>query len=302
MKSKTLPGILFILLLFVFTMTSLGATKEETIEETLKIDSGKPVDLEFRENDGNVRFSTWDRDEVHILVHKEVKTLNGRRTERLFKDTKVEISQHNNSIRIRIRYPRIQGFFFISDVYRVRVNSEIKIPKNSNLTCHADDGDISIESVDGEMYLKADDGTIRVVNSSGSVEGGTDDGRFNLDDFTGKAKIDSDDGDLFISGNLSYLDLETDDGDIRIKNFGAVDMEKDWQIHTDDGDVDIYFPEEFSAEFHIRTDDGSIDNFLPIVFKEITSKRNITGIFNQGGHLITIKTDDGDITLRETKF
>ena len=66
--------------------------------------------------------------------------------------------------------------------------------------------------------------------------------------------------------------------------------------------MDIYFTEDFSAKLFLSTDDGNIDSFLPIVFKEITSERNLSGKINDGGYLITIRTDDGDITLRETKY
>ncbi|MGD2295660.1 MAG: DUF4097 family beta strand repeat-containing protein [Candidatus Aminicenantes bacterium] len=301
MKKNMIYGLLFILFFVLITLPSEGDTREETIDETFKIDGGKPVDFKFIENDGNVRFTTWTRDEVHILIRKEVKTLNGRRTERLLKDTKVEMSQHNNSIRVRIRYPRIKGFFFITDSYRIKVISEITIPANTNLDCRSDDGDISVEGVSGELYLKTDDGTIRVVESRGSVQAGIDDGRVYLEDFVGGAKIESDDGDLLLSGNFSMLDLETDDGDIRVKNLAGSAMTDDWRLQTDDGDVDIYFPPDFSADFHISTDDGNIDSLLPIIFKEITSQRNLAGKINDGGFLITVITDDGHITFRETK-
>ena len=96
MKAKMTYGGLFILLIFLISIPTPGATREETIDKTFKVDGAKPVDFEFRENDGNVRFSTWDRNEVHIFIRKEVKTMNGRRTERLLEDTKVEISQYKN--------------------------------------------------------------------------------------------------------------------------------------------------------------------------------------------------------------
>ncbi len=302
MKTKTIQAFLIILFLFLITIPSTGASREETIDKTFQIDGTLPVDFEFLDNDGDVHFTTWDRDEVHILIHKEIKSVNGRRSERLLEETKVEVSHHNNTIRVRIRYPRIRGFVFISDSGRIKVTSEIKVPAKTNLNCRLDDGDITIESISGNLYLKADDGTIRVTDAQGSIEGDTDDGRIILENFSGKAYLDSDDGDILLSGNFSTLELESDDGDIRVRNLADSSMDNDWQIKTDDGDVEIYFTKEFSADFHIHTDDGRINSQLPIIFKKITSKRNLSGRIKDGGYLISIRTDDGDITLKKSKF
>jgi len=301
-KTKTIQAGLIILFLFLITIPSTGASKEETIDKTFQIDRTFPVDFEFIENDGDVHFTTWNRNEVHILIHKEIRLVNGRRAERLLEETKVEVSQHNNTIRVRVRYPRIRGFVFISDSGRIKVTSEIRVPAKTNLNCRLDDGDITIEGINGDLYLKADDGTIRVSDTQGSIEGDTDDGRIHLENFSGKAYLDSDDGDILLSGSFSTLELESDDGDIRVRNLEGSSMDHDWHIKTDDGDVEIYFTKDFSADIHIKTDDGRIDSQLPIIFNEITSKRNLTGKIKDGGHLISIRTDDGDITLRESKF
>ena len=302
MKTKTIQAGLIILFLFIITIPSTGTSKEETIDKTFQIDGTFPVDFEFIENDGDVHFTTWNRNEVHILIHKEIRSVNGRRAERLLEETKVEISQHNNTIRVRVRYPRIRGFIFISDSGRIKVTSEIRVPAKTNLNCRLDDGDITIEGINGALYLKADDGTIRVSDAQGSIEGNTDDGRIHLENFSGKAYLDSDDGDILLSGNFSTLELESDDGDIRVRNLEGSSMDNDWHIKTDDGDVEIYFTKEFSADIHIKTDDGRIDSQLPILFTEITSKRSLKGKIKDGGHLISIRTDDGDITLKESKF
>jgi hypothetical protein len=249
-----------------------------------------------------VRFLTWDREEIHILIRKEAKSANGRRAERLLKDTKVDITQNRNSVRLHIRYPRVRGFFFITDIYRVKVTSEIRIPVRSNLTCRSDDGDIVIEGTEGEFDLITDDGTIRVLNSRGSLEANTDDGRVVLENFTGAVKIDSDDGDQLLSGRFDSLNLESDDGDVTIRNREQSVMKADWTIETNDGDVDISISEDIAADVRINTDDGSIDNFLPIVFRELTSKTHLSGKLNEGGFLISIRTDDGDITLRQPHF
>ena len=62
MKTKTTQTCLFIFLLFSVIMPSSGASSEETIDKTYSIDSAQPVDFEFLDNDGDVFFSSWDRE------------------------------------------------------------------------------------------------------------------------------------------------------------------------------------------------------------------------------------------------
>lgn len=278
-----------------------GAEKQETVDRTIEVDVSRPLEFEFTDNDGDVRFSTWNRSEVRINVRKEVRSVNGSRAESLLRDTKVDIAHSRNSIRVHIRYPRVKGFFVFTNAYRVKVTSEITLPADSNLTCRLDDGDIVIEGVQGEFDLRTDDGTIQVLSSKGSLDAGSDDGRIILENFSGQARLDSDDGDLLLSGTFGQLDLESDDGDITVKALEDGAVKNDWSLETDDGDVNVSLPEHFSADVRIDSDDGSIDNFLPIVFQKLSSETNVAGRLNEGGRIISIRTDDGDITLRELR-
>lgn len=44
---------------------------------------------------------------------------------------------------------------------------------------------------------------------------------------------------------------------------------------------------------------SAVNSELPLIFTDFSSGKKISGKINQGGHLLRIKTTDGDITLRK---
>ena len=288
--------------LLIAPLALLSETKTETIEKSFTIDDSKPVFLEFKEEDGDLKFSTWERSEVRVIVKKSAKEKSEQRASELLAKTKVEMTQTGNSIRVEIVYPKIRAVIFgFSDYPRVKIETEIMLPHKTNMTCRADDGFIQGENVEGDLSLRTDDGMIRVSRIHGSLSVKTEDGRIECSDIMGSVEASSDDGDIRISGQMDWLDIRTEDGDVQMKILPGSIMTRDWKIRTDDGDVELYAPQDFAARIRIKTDDGDIDNEFPSAFSKISSDKDITGQINQGDSTIFIDTEDGNITLRTAK-
>lgn len=272
----------------------------ETVEKSFPVDRTQPVMFSFENNDGDLRFSVWEKDLVEVRVKKEVRTANEKRARRLLEDTEVQFSQNKNSIRVRIRYPRRRGYFLrISPSQRVKVSTEVMLPAASHLRCEMDDGTIYGGGVRGDLNLHVDDGSIRVSRIQGFIRASCDDGRVILEDIEGGADVACDDADIRISGTLGRLRIRTDDGDIDIEVRAPSAMEEDWEVTADDGDVTLYVSETFSAGLAFSTDNGKISSELPVALKGLVSRTRFSGTLNQGGHLIRIKTDDGNISLKK---
>jgi len=287
-------------MVFFLCTPLIGAPKVETFEKNISIDPSNPVSLEFRDDDGSLRFSSWEKDIVAIKIRKETKIRNAKKAERVLNATKIKISEKNNEIKIKIQYPKIKGiFFWIRDYRRIEVSTEIMLPLRSNIKCILDDGSISGESIHGRVFAKTDDGTIRLTDIKDSVQVRTDDGRVILKNIEGEADVEADDGDIELSGKLSSLNLSTDDGDVEVNIAPNSVMERDWQFVTDDGDIELFLSDDFSSEIDIRTDDGNITTHIPLTLKDISGKNKISGRINEGGRLLIIKTDDGNVILQK---
>jgi DUF4097 and DUF4098 domain-containing protein YvlB len=301
MAKRALSGTVILCLLLI-PLSMRGETKTEQIEKSFAIDETSAVFLEFKEGDGDIRFSSWDKNMVRIRVKKVAKARDEKRATELLNKVKVVTKQDGNSIHVEVQYPKIRIVLFGFRNYpRVDVSTEIMLPVNTNLKCSTDDGDIIGEDIQGDVKLRTDDGEINISGIKGSVSVASEDGEITCTHIGGGIEARSDDGDIHLSGRLDWLDARVKDGDVRIELQPDAVMKRDWKIRTDDGDVEFFAPQDFSARIRIKTDDGNIESELPIAFSKISSSRDLSGRLNQGDHTISIETEDGHITLLPTK-
>jgi hypothetical protein len=273
--------------------------KTEVIEKTFPVDISKPVSLEFHDVDGSLILSPSGDSTIRVKIKKEVRSINARRTERLLRETTVDFSQSGNFLVIRIRYPRRRGFFFwIGDFHRVKVTSEVFLPENSRLKADLVDGEVRGSGLKGKMNLKTVDGDIRLSQIQGAIQAKTTDGRIDLKDIGGRVQAETVDGRMAVAGALRELRLKSIDGNIRVDCSSTSVMEKEWEIRTTDGDVDILLPGNFSADLSLQTGDGRILTEIPAAVTKETSKKRLEGKLNGGGYLFSIRTGDGQISLR----
>lgn len=297
MLSWTLSFCLCLIPLFL-----MGETKSVQIEKSFTIDDSKPVFLEFKEGDGNIRFSSWDKNIVRIRVKKAAKERDEKRAAELLDSVKVIMNQEENSIDIEVVYPKMRVVVFgFRDHPRVEVSTEIMLPSSTNLTCSTDDGDIWGENIQGDAKLRTDDGDIHISGIHGLVSAASEDGEITCTHIDGEIEARSDDGDIRLSGRLDWLDVRAEDGDVRIDLLPGSIMARDWKIRTEDGDVELFAPLDFAARIRIKTDDGNIESELPFTLSKISSDKDLSGRLNQGDQTIIIETEDGDISLLPAK-
>jgi len=297
MKKFVLSGIMtfFFLLAPLFPM---GESKTELIEQSFIIDDSAPVFLEFKKSDGDIRFGSWDKNIVQIRLKKVATARDEKKAAELLSKVKVNMNQDGNSISVEVVYPKMKIVVFgFSDHPRVDVSTEILLPSTANLSGRTDDGDIWAENIQGELKLRTDDGTINISGIRGSVSVTSEDGEITCTHIEGSIEARSDDGDIHLSGHFDWVDVRTEDGDIKIELFPGSVMERDWKIRADDGDVELYAPQDFAARIRIKTDDGHIESELPLSFSKISSDKDLSGRLNQGNHTLIIETEDGNIGL-----
>jgi len=99
-------------------------------------------------------------------VWKETKTGDEARAQKLMDEIKVDVSQQGNDVRVEIRYPKTWGIFINGP--RVRVRSEVVLPRECRLECRTSDGDISVADIKGNLYLETSDGDITLERLAGS--------------------------------------------------------------------------------------------------------------------------------------
>lgn len=273
---------IFCLPLLALQVPLLAQEKSETIEKSFRMDAARPAALEFHDVDGNLYLSPSADNTMAVRIKKEVRSRDGKRAERLLRETKVAIDQHGNTLSIRIKYPRFRGFFFwLTDNQRVKVTSEISVPANTRIKADLVDGSISGDGLQGDLDLEIVDGDIRLSQLRGTI------------------KVNAVDGQINVSGDMKGLELQSVDGDIRVSLSPGSAMAKDWEIRTVDGDVEISLPADFSADLGVQTSDGRIETDFPLDVTKGITKKKLSGKLGGGGFLFSIRTTDGRVSLRK---
>ncbi|MBZ5719679.1 MAG: DUF4097 domain-containing protein [Acidobacteriia bacterium] len=233
--------------------------------------TGKP-DLRVETSDANIRVDTWDRNTIEAKVTSEHWKIG---------DSGIKIYDHQNgdAVELEIRYPHsMVSFSFRS--YRVDV--EIRMPREGHVNLHTSDGYIRLSNFKGNMELNSSDGRQDIEGVDGILRARTSDGRIRA------------------TGRFDQLELGTSDGSIEATALQGSTGTADWNLHTSDGSITLQLPETFAADVDLHTGDGHINLDMPVSVQGRLGDKNIHGKLNGGGHLLTIHTGDGSITLQKT--
>jgi hypothetical protein len=212
----------------------------------------------------------------------------------------VRIDQIRNRIEVEAIYPRQWFSFGLKS--QVLVHFEVTMPPAADLEARNVDGSLDIEGIDGHLQIASTDGTVTAHSCAGRIEARTTDGELRLEGIRGEVQAHSTDGKVTIAGLLNLLEVSTTDGGIEIDAEDGSRMNTEWSIRSTDGDVHLRLPEGFAADLDITTGDGRIANDYPVTMQGRVSSHRLVGKMFNGGELLRIRTSDGDIAIRKTRF
>jgi len=188
----------------------------------------------------------------------------------------------------------------------------VQIPEEFDLDLSTGDGDVSVDSLRGQVRIHTSDGDISVARLEGpAIILKTSDGDVEASSLTAdRIEIDTSDGDIDIGSLSGPVTANTSDGDIQIKL--AADGEGRFQtgdgdvriemsqaapldISTGDGDIDIIAPGSLAADVELRGEDVELVGGLAL--EGSVRDGRARGRINGGGPLIKAETGDGEIRL-----
>ncbi len=170
----------------------------------------------------------------------------------------------------------------------------VKLPRDFNVDARTQDGDLTLQRLEGAATLITEDGDIYVNSIDGpAIELRTSDGDVTARHLVaGRIEVHSSDGDIRLEGVDGALEAKTQDGDIvvDIERFDRTDL------RTEDGDVVVNVPESLGADLRLRGEDVSLSRSAD--FDGSRRDGRIEGRLNGGGPELAASTGDGDVVLR----
>lgn len=162
------------------------------------------------------------------------------------------------SINYKFEENRLFGVFPQSENAELpwAVSFEITVPANYNVNLSTVNGAIYVDELKGNISAKAINGAVYLTQIGGKVVGKSTNGRV-------EAKI--------IGGNWDGESLD---------------------VESDNGDVAVFFPKDFSAQFNSITERGKI-----FVQDKTYSSNVFKKSLNEGGKPITARSENGNILV-----
>ena len=136
------------------------------------------------------------------------------------------------------------------------VSFEITIPENSEINLNTVNGAIYVDELKGNIYANAVNGAVYLTQVSGKVTGKSTNGR------------------------------------VEVKITGADWNGESLDVESQNGDVAVYIPKAYSAQFKSETERGKI-----FIQNQIYSFNNFKKVLNQGGKPITARSENGNILV-----
>ena len=166
-----------------------------------------------------------------------------------------------------------------------------------NITNTNGDVDITDCLLSGDLEAISTFGTITVAGTSAenfTLE--TNNGDISLDGGSGMLAITNSFGDVTITGagNVT-LQITTMNGEIEFS--GSLNGEVSHRVENSFGSIRLAIPAESAFDVEFTTEFGEITSELPITISGSLSTTEMSGSMNNCGPLLTVQTNNGDISL-----
>lgn len=177
----------------------------------------------------------------------------------------------------------------------------IETPANIDLQARTADGALIVNGISGELDLHTSDGSLDASGVSGALRITAGDGSVQVRDASGTLESHSSDGSVHIAGKFSGVQIKTADGSLDFTLEPGARLTTASSIESSDASVVVHLPHSLAADVDIHTGDGRVNCQLPLTMEGYNSNgsshHGLRGKLNGGGVPLTIRTNDGNVTI-----
>ncbi|MDP4116060.1 MAG: DUF4097 family beta strand repeat-containing protein [Bacteroidota bacterium] len=270
----------------------LKTIKEQTIQ-------AKDIkNIAVKTDAGDISILTWDKNEIYIKISGNSKA----------KD-KMTFNINENKGFVEVSGEKSNSFLNFNN-FNVKI--EIKVPKAFNSKLLTKGGDVRIEDLIGEQYIRTSGGDLILKNITGKIDGSTSGGDIHIDDIKGAIEISTSGGDIIAKNFNGDFNASTSGGDVKLAGSnskihastsgGNISLiysgeNKGIDLSTSGGNIDIKIPSDFGAKADLHTSGGEISVQLNTSNIEKISQSKFKADLNNGGALLHAETSGGNINV-----
>jgi DUF4097 and DUF4098 domain-containing protein YvlB len=222
-------------------------------------------EIQVASNNADVRVYASDRKDIEAVLY----------TDRTISSDTVIDHESGNRVELDVKVPNQWG----SGFSRNSAVFELKIPLGCDMDVRSGNGSILVKSAEGKLTLRTESGNIEALGISGTLD------------------IESGHGDLQVDGSVTAVSLHTRTGNIAAQIDPGSKMNSNWVLRTDDGNVDLRLPADFSTDLDVNSRDGDVRVDFPRAMIG-GGQSTVRGPINGGGQHLEVHSDKGNIMVR----
>lgn len=252
---------------------------------TEKLASGSKLWVKNR--NGSVCVVGWEKEEMYLTA--EIRDTDRRRVE-------LVIQQKDGDLDIETVFQQPFWSFNWGLVLSPRCEMTVFVPRRMSGFFRTTNGSIQISYLDGYAHCETNNGDIQVKHFSGEVLVETKNGTIEGQDLQARIKASTANGQVLLNGVEGGIVAETINGNIVAKALNG--WGEGISLMTTNGSIDIALGEA-TGEISAESSEGSLDVRLPDAKVMDISKRSAHLKVPGRMQKISLRTTNGNITLRE---
>jgi DUF4097 and DUF4098 domain-containing protein YvlB len=176
------------------TCALLGAADSRTVDKTLALPPTGSVTID--NHNGSITVNTWDRPqiEVHAVIEMNSGFPFSDADRRRFNETRVDIDQLGDSVRIKSNYPILSSLQGADPDIRYTINA----PRTARWTVRTHNSRVEVHNLHAALSVSTHNGQIDVSGLAGSLDLDTHNGnaRVQFASLTAPSSVETHNGDI----------------------------------------------------------------------------------------------------------
>lgn len=313
------------LILFAFTLSALGVSKEDVSRTIDAAPGGKlVVDVDF----GSIDVAAGADNKVTLEAHRKIDFGDEAKEKEFLASASIVVSKEGNVVTIRSRGKKRERWN--CDQQENDANYIVRVPKKSELGLRTDGGEIAVANIAGDLTAHTSGGRMNFAHLEGTLHGETSGGAIEAKDCQGPIDIETSGGYISVADGKGRLNAHTSGGRVEVRNFsgdtevrtsgGSLVLEKvsgsltgktsggairasipgaiagDVKLETSAGSIELAVPANAGLTIDASTSVGEVVSSLPIEATD-SGQEHLRGKLNGGGKSVRLKTSAGNITI-----
>lgn len=260
------------------------------IERTYNVNPGGS--LTVNSDIGNVDVQTTAQNRVEIVFTKKAKRGIDSMVQAALADFEVTVDATRSGVSIRGEFQRGRNYWQ-RQLSRLDIRFLVTVPRRYNVDLYTTSGNITTNSLTGEVQGHTSAGNIHVDDIIGPVQTQTSAGNLRFSGVKGPLSGRSSAGNITITNCQGSVDAKTSAGNVRAKMI--TQPRHQWILQTSAGNITGTLNSNVAVDIDARTSIGSLSTDFAV--RGNVTRSRLHGTINGGGPLLKMRTSAGNIRL-----